>query len=160
MTPEGKIKSKARAEIHRLGFYTFPVNQRGIGRRGIPDDFMLMLGVPFFIEFKAHMRWDTNKKVALATLPTLLQTSEMQDIRAANGNTLVIDDIGLPVFIDWLHRCRQDSSVHLCPELSWNISKTSMVEYMNASESDAKSMLMFETKDGRSCVVPFIRSIK
>lgn len=157
MTPEGKIKAKARAAIHSLGFYTFPINQRGIGRRGIPDDYLLMYGVPIFVEYKAHMRWDTNKKVALATLPTMLQISEMQDIRRNNGITLVIDDTGVDKFIEWLHHCKKDCTVRSPSTFTWNISMEAMDKYAKATEADAKAMLMFNSYDGSECVVPFIR---
>lgn len=157
MTPEGKVKAKARSVIHSLGFYTFPVNQRGIGRRGIPDDFLMLYGVPFFIEYKAHMRWDTNKKVALATLPTMLQVSEMQDIRANGGITLVVDDAGLDVLIEWLHSCKKDEHVYNCYSLSWNITKEKFDAYAKADEKTAKYMLSFFTYDNKRCGVPLIK---
>lgn len=157
MTPEGKVKAKARSVIHSLGFYTFPVNQRGIGRRGIPDDFLLLYGVPFFIEYKAHMRWDTNKKVALATLPTMLQVSEMQDIRANGGRTLVVDDAGLDVLIEWLHSCKKDEQARSCYGLSWNITKEKFDAYAKAHEDTARAMLGFFTYNDERLIVPFIK---
>lgn len=157
MTPEGKVKAKARSVIHSLGFYTFPVNQRGIGRRGIPDDFLLLYGVPFFIEYKAHMRWDTNKKVALATLPTMLQVSEMQDIRANDGTTLVVDDAGLDVLIEWLCSCKKVELALPCYRLSWNITKERFDAYAKAPEDTARAMLGFFTYNDERLVVPFIK---
>lgn len=157
MTPEGKVKAKARSVIHSLGFYTFPVNQRGIGRRGIPDDFLMLYGVPFFIEYKAHMRWGTNKKVALATLPTMLQVSEMQDIRANGGRTLVVDDAGLDVLIEWLHSCKKAELAHPCYRLSWNITKEKFAAYAKAPEDTARAMLSFFTYNDERLVVPFIK---
>lgn len=99
-TPEGKVKDRVRKALRQEGIYTFPVNQQGIGRRGIPDDFLILGGRPVFIEYKAECRWDKNNKTALATLPTVLQILEMDKIRAANGITYVIDRNNADEFIE------------------------------------------------------------
>lgn len=91
MTPEGKVKAEVRKVMHELGIYTFPVNQQGIGRRGIPDDYACWRGVPMFIEYKASIRWDKNNKTAVATMPTPLQIIEMTAARAQGMRTYVID---------------------------------------------------------------------
>lgn len=98
-TPEGKVKDKVRKALHSMGIYTFPVNQQGIGRRGIPDDFMLCGGQAVFVEYKALCRWDKNNKTALSTLPTVLQILEMDKIRAAGGITYVVDKTNADEFI-------------------------------------------------------------
>ena len=103
-TPEGKVKEKVRKALHDLGIYTFPINQQGIGRRGIPDDFMMFNGVPCFIEFKAEMRFDKNNKAALSTWPTVLQILEMENARAAGMHTFVIDKNNADDFIDCIRR--------------------------------------------------------
>lgn len=90
-TPEGAVKAKVRKFLHDRGIYTFPINQGSIGRRGIPDDFAMLLDRPSFIEFKASMRWDINNKTAVATLPTPLQILEMEKARKAKMLTFVID---------------------------------------------------------------------
>lgn len=100
MTPEGAVKAKVRKALHDCGIYTFPVNQQGIGRRGIPDDFLIMGGRPVFIEYKAECRWDKNNKTALATLPTVLQILEMDRIREAGGITYVVDRNNMDEFIE------------------------------------------------------------
>ena len=100
MTPEGAVKAKVRKTLHDCGIYTFPVNQQGIGRRGIPDDFLIMGGRPVFIEYKAECRWDKNNKTALATLPTVLQILEMDKIREAGGITYVVDRNNMDEFIE------------------------------------------------------------
>lgn len=99
-TPEGKVKEKVRKALHDCGIYTFPVNQQGIGRRGIPDDFMMFNGVPCFIEFKAEMRFDKNNKAALSTWPTVLQILEMEKARKSGMRTYVIDKNNMDEFID------------------------------------------------------------
>lgn len=98
-TPEGKVKEKVRKALHDMGIYTFPINQQGIGRRGIPDDFMMFNGVPCFIEFKAEMRFDKNNKAALSTWPTVLQILEMEKARKAGMRTYVIDKNNMDEFI-------------------------------------------------------------
>lgn len=100
MTPEGAVKAKVRKALHDCGIYTFPVNQQGIGRRGIPDDFMMFNGVPCFIEFKAEMRFDKNNKAALSTWPTVLQILEMEKARAAGMHTFVIDKNNADEFVN------------------------------------------------------------
>ena len=98
-TPEGKVKEKVRKALHDCGIYTFPINQQGIGRRGIPDDFMMFNGVPCFIEFKAEMRFDKNNKAVLSTWPTVLQILEMEKARKAGMRTYVIDKNNIDEFI-------------------------------------------------------------
>lgn len=104
MTPEGAVKAKVRKALHDAGLYTFPINQRGIGRRGIPDDFMMFDCAPCFIEFKAEMRFDKNNKAALATWPTVLQILEMEKARATGMFTYVIDKNNASEFIDCIKR--------------------------------------------------------
>lgn len=99
MTPEGEVKAKVRRALHKRGYYTFPVNQQGIGRRGIPDDFAMINNVPCFIEFKADMRFDKNNKTAIATLPTVLQVLEMEQARANGMITYVVDKNNMEEFI-------------------------------------------------------------
>ena len=104
MTPEGAVKAKVRNALHDMGIYTFPINQQGIGRRGIPDDFMMFNGVPCFIEFKAEMRFDKNNKAALSTWPTVLQILEMEKARKSGMMTYVIDRNNATEFLDAIIR--------------------------------------------------------
>lgn len=101
MTPEGKIKKTARDAARDLGFYTFPINQQGIGRRGIPDDFICVNGHSVLVEFKAHMVWE-QKASALKTLPTMLQAKELWAHETSGGLSLVVDDTTLDNYISWL----------------------------------------------------------
>lgn len=107
MTPEGKVKATVRKFLKDIGAYTFPINQQGIGRRGIPDDYFMFCSQPAFIEFKAQMRWDKNHKTALATMPTPLQIIEMDKAREAGICTYVVDSNNMRAFMDELkHHCK------------------------------------------------------
>lgn len=102
MTPEGKVKATVRKFLRELGAYTFPVNQQGIGRCGIPDDYFIFRGKPSFIEFKASIRWDRNHKTALATMPAPLQIIEMDKARCAGMMTYVVDAGNMRAFMEEL----------------------------------------------------------
>lgn len=110
MTPEGKVKAYVRKELKQLGAYTFPVNQNGFSRRGIPDDFIVLNGRPAFIEFKAHIRWDKNNKTALSTMPTPLQIIEMDAARKAGMKTYVVDDTNCKDFVEQMQQRGQYSN--------------------------------------------------
>lgn len=100
-TPEGRIKDKVRKVMTDCGFYHYAVNQSGFGRRGIPDDCLVILGQHYQLEFKAHMVWN-NTKSSIKTLPTALQCNEMDKCRRCGGITCVIDDTNADAFISWL----------------------------------------------------------
>ena len=146
MTPEGSVKAKARKAIHAEGLYTFPVNQQGIGRRGIPDDMMLIQGTLYFIEYKAHMRWDVNNKTALRTLPTPLQIVEMEHARAQGAITLAVDDRSVDEFCKWINTgfCYVKKVPVFC---IWDITWNEYQCYRDAPWREAHSMLEFS--DGR-----------
>lgn len=146
MTPEGEVKAKARKAIHAEGLYTFPVNQQGIGRRGIPDDMMLINGTFYFIEYKVHMRWDANNKTALRTLPTVLQIIEMEKARAQGAVTLAVDDKSVYEFCQWIHEglCYVQKIPMFCV---WDMTWSDYQRYRDASALTARSMIAFP--DGR-----------
>lgn len=80
MTPEGKVKKKAREIYKKLGIYYVPVIGGHGSRAGIPDDLLCVRGVFVGVEYKS----DAKKK------PTKLQALEMQRIRKSGGMTLLV----------------------------------------------------------------------
>jgi Holliday junction resolvase len=81
MTPEGKVKRKAIAELQKLGMYIFFPATGGFGRSGIPDIVCCYKGKFIGIECKAN-----GKK------PTALQQSNLQEIVNNGGIAIVIDE--------------------------------------------------------------------
>lgn len=142
MTPEGEVKSKARKVIHAESLYTFPVNQQGIGRRGIPDDMMLIQGTFYFIEYKAHMRWDVNNKTALRTMPTPLQIIEMDKAREQGAVTLAVDDRSVSEFCKWVSSglCYVQRVPICC---IWDITWDDYQKYRDATCLKARAMIEF-----------------
>lgn len=142
MTPEGSVKDKARKAIHAEGLYSFPVNQQGIGRRGIPDDMLLIKGTFYFVEYKAHMRWDINNKTALRTLPTPLQIVEMDKARDQGAITLAVDDRSVAEFCKWVREglCYVQKVPTFC---IWDMTWSDYQRYRGASYLTAHSMLEF-----------------
>jgi len=81
MTPEAKVKKKVVDVLKKGGAYYFFPATGGYGRSGVPDIVGCYRGVFFAIECKAG----TNK-------PTALQEVEMNKIREANGQVLVVNE--------------------------------------------------------------------
>ena len=81
MTPEGRVKRKAIAELQKLGMYIFFPATGGFGRSGIPDIVCCYKGKFIGIECKAH----GNK-------PTALQKSNLEEIINNGGIAIVIDE--------------------------------------------------------------------
>jgi Holliday junction resolvase len=81
MTPEAKVKKKVVDVLKKGGAYYFFPATGGYGRSGVPDVIGCYRGVFFAIECKAG----TNK-------PTALQEVEMNKIREANGQVLVVNE--------------------------------------------------------------------
>ena len=81
MTPEGKVKRKAIAELQKLGMYIFFPATGGFGRSGVPDIVCCYKGKFIGIECKAH----GNK-------PTALQQSNLEEIVNNGGIAIVIDE--------------------------------------------------------------------
>jgi len=81
MTPEAKVKKKVVDVLKKGGAYYFFPATGGYGRSGVPDIVGCYRGVFFAIECKAG----TNK-------PTALQEAEMNKIREANGQVLVVNE--------------------------------------------------------------------
>ena len=81
MTPEAKVKKKVVDVLKKGGAYYFFPTTGGYGRSGVPDIVGCYRGVFFAIECKAGV----NK-------PTALQEAEMNKIREANGQVLVVNE--------------------------------------------------------------------
>ena len=139
MTPEGKVKHQARNLAKELGIYTFPVNQQGIGRRGILDDLVIVYGLVMFVEFKAHINWTSHCKTAFSTMPTLLQIFEMDRIRLAGGITLVVDDSNFVFYEKYLRglQAKQDVT-ELSKAVRWDITMKDFESYRDMSDKKVK----------------------
>lgn len=82
MTPEAKVKNRAKKLLTELDYYFFMPPANGFGRAGIPDIIGCRLDGRFFaLECKAGK----NK-------PTALQERELQRINDAGGIALVITE--------------------------------------------------------------------
>lgn len=139
MTPEGKVKYQARKLAKELGVYTFPVNQQGIGRRGIPDDLVIVHGQVMFVEFKAHINWTSHCKTAFTTMPTLLQIFEMDRIRLAGGITLVVDDSNFVFYEKYLRGLQAGQDVaELAKAVLWEITLEDFESYRDMPDKKVK----------------------
>ena len=81
MTPEGRVKRKAVAELKKLGMYIFFPATGGFGRSGVPDIVCCYKGKFIGIECKAN----GNK-------PTALQQSNLEEIVRNGGIAIVVDE--------------------------------------------------------------------
>ena len=81
MTPEGKVKEKAKRVLDRIGAYYFMPATGGYGRSGVPDIVGCLNGVFFAIECKAN-----------GGRPTALQLREIDRINVAGGFAIVVDE--------------------------------------------------------------------
>ena len=81
MTPEGRVKRKAVAELQKLGMYIFFPATGGFGRSGVPDIVCCYKGKFIGIECKAN----GNK-------PTALQQSNLEEIVRNGGIAIVVDE--------------------------------------------------------------------
>ena len=81
MTPESKVKDKAKKILESLGAYYFMPATGGYGRSGIPDIVGCLNGIFFAIECKAN-----------GGRPTALQLREIDRINVAGGFAIVVDE--------------------------------------------------------------------
>ena len=81
MTPEGKVKDKAKHILDKIGAYYFMPATGGYGRSGIPDIVGCLNGVFFAVECKAN-----------GGRPTALQLREIDRINVAGGFAIVVDE--------------------------------------------------------------------
>lgn len=90
-TPEGRTKQKIKALLKQYGaYYTMPV-MTGMATNGTPDFCVCHAGRFLGLEAKA------GKGV-----PTALQWVRLGEIRAAGGDTMVINELNLEVLEQWL----------------------------------------------------------
>ena len=81
MTPEGKVKERAKRILESIGAYYFMPATGGYGRSGIPDIVGCLNGIFFAIECKAN-----------GGRPTALQLREIDRINVAGGFAIVVDE--------------------------------------------------------------------
>lgn len=105
MTPEGKVKSKVTDLLLKYCAYYFKPTTGGYGRSGVPDIVGCVNGKFFAIECKAG-----NNQ------PTLLQTTEMENIRLHKGVAFVINESNLQLLEDWLLEQAKDNSQYVPTE--------------------------------------------
>ena len=91
MTPEGKVKKKVTDLLLKYCAYYFKPATGGYGRSGIPDIVGCVNGKFFAIECKAG-----------AKQPTLLQHTEIENIRLHKGVAFVINEDNLRILEEWL----------------------------------------------------------
>ena len=95
-TPEAKVKRTATRHLKQLGAYYFYPVTGGFGRSGVPDIIACYQGLFFGIECKAG-----NNK------PTALQKKNLEDIRAAGGFDLVVNEDNVDELPELLHAWAQ-----------------------------------------------------
>lgn len=81
MTPEGKVKAAVKRLLEEKGVYYFMPVSNGMGRHGIPDVICCANGYFMGIECKAGKG-----------KTTALQERELERIRYAGGEALVVTD--------------------------------------------------------------------
>lgn len=81
MTPESKVKDKAKRILDSIGAYYFMPATGGYGRSGVPDIVGCLNGVFFAVECKAN-----------GGRPTALQLREIDRINVAGGFAVVVDE--------------------------------------------------------------------
>lgn len=91
MRNEAAVKAKITKELRRRGaWYTMP-HQRGYSKPGVPDIIGWIKGYPFGIEVKFN-----------GNQPSPAQELQLQEIEAAGGTALVIDETNLGLLWRWL----------------------------------------------------------
>lgn len=91
MTPEGKVKKRAKEHLDTAGAYYFMPATGGFGRSGVPDIVGCLNGVFFAIECKAGRG-----------IPTALQEREMKNIKKAGGQAWVVNEENVDMIPQWL----------------------------------------------------------
>lgn len=87
-TPESKVKKQVVALLKKHGAYHFYPVTSGYGRSGVPDIVACWQGRFIGIECKAK----GNK-------PTALQMKNLQEIMAADGISLIVDETGIGMLV-------------------------------------------------------------
>ena len=83
-TPEGKVKDAVKKELTKRGIWYFMPAANGFGKVGIPDIICCYQGKFLAIETKAPGKRNN-------TTPN--QDARINEIRAARGWALVVDDV-------------------------------------------------------------------
>lgn len=91
-TPEGRVKTKVKAELKRRGAWHYMPVQNGMGVVGIPDIIACYMGFFIAIETKApNKNPTTNEQRWKKATPN--QQHRLSEIRQAEGIALVVDDV-------------------------------------------------------------------
>ena len=91
MTPEAKVKKKVKKILEDHGaYYAMPIGA-GFGNAGVPDFLICFKGRFIAVECKAN-----------GGKTTKLQAKHLEDIRAAGGVAVVIDENNVDDLIGWL----------------------------------------------------------
>ena len=101
MTPEGKVKKRAKEHLDTAGAYYFMPATHGYGRSGVPDFICCFLGFLIAIETKAG----DNE-------PTALQKREIKRIKDAGGYALTINEANLSDLRQLLNEIQSDARHH------------------------------------------------
>ena len=91
MTPEGKVKERAKRILDSIGAYYFMPATGGFGRSGVPDIVGCFNGLFFAIECKSGKN-----------IPTALQEREMKNIKKAGGEAWVVNEENVELLPQWL----------------------------------------------------------
>ena len=81
MTPEAKVKKKAKMVLDNLGAYHFSPMTGGYGNSGVPDIVACYEGYFLGIECKAN-----------GGKPTLLQKHNLERIASTGGYSVIVDE--------------------------------------------------------------------
>lgn len=100
-TPEAKVKARVVAQLKALGAYYFYPVTGGYGSSGVPDIVGCYHGRFFGIECKAGK----NK-------PTTLQYRNLEQIQAAGGIALVINETNMHAVTDYICGAKKEDSCH------------------------------------------------
>lgn len=84
MTPEGRVKAAVKRRLKEIGAWFYMPVQNGMGVVGIPDFICCLEGRMIAIETKAPGKRGN-------TTPN--QDRQLENIRAAGGIAIVVDDV-------------------------------------------------------------------
>jgi Holliday junction resolvase len=98
-TPEKKVKKQLTAQLKALGAYYFYPATGGYGKSGVPDVICCYKGRFFGFECKAGK----NK-------PTALQELNLNEIRAAGGFAIIVDEENVGIMRDYVVGATNDDS--------------------------------------------------
>ena len=95
-TPEGRVKAKVKALLKKYNIYHFMPATGGYGRSGVPDFVCCMEGHFLAIECKAGKN-----------TTTALQQREIEKIRKAKGNAVVVNEEMINALADTLKKIKE-----------------------------------------------------